>query len=232
MAKQSFMPRNDADKQLWLQNFANKLGTYGTKYVISAAEVTDMQESNTYFTYWLNYTNQYNEYLKKLTGYKNELKDGIVAGATAAVVPTPPVMAAVPTAVAPGVFKRAAAIAGVIKSRTNYTEADGKDLGIEGTEIVPPDLINAKPSIGIRLVQGGKPEVMWAKGDFDGVDIYADRGNGTWVFIATDNYPNYIDNTPLPATGTAAVWKYKAIYKYDDEQVGAYSDVVSITVGS
>jgi hypothetical protein len=34
----------------------------------------------------------------------------------------------------------------------------------------------------------------------------------------------------LPASGTAAVWKYRAIYRYDDIEVGQWSDVVSIKV--
>ena len=32
MSKKPFMPRAEADKVTWLQNFANKLGTYATKY--------------------------------------------------------------------------------------------------------------------------------------------------------------------------------------------------------
>jgi hypothetical protein len=185
-----------------------------------------------FYAYWTNYINQYSEFVRKLTQYRNELREGVPDGATASVMPTPPDLGTAPAAVAPGVFKRAAAIANLIKGRTVYTEADGLDLGIEGSEAAKTDLIAAKPAISVRLVQGGKPEIVWSKGDFDGIDIYVDRGSGAWVFLATDNYPNYTDNSPLPATGTAAVWKYRAIYKYDDEVAGDWSDVVSITVAS
>jgi len=37
---------------------------------------------------------------------------------------------------------------------------------------------------------------------------------------------------PVTAPGTSAVWNYKAIYRFHDEQVGQWSDVVSVTVGS
>lgn len=226
------MPRTEEARLPWLQNFANKIGGYATKYGITATETADMVAAAAYYGYWSNYINQYSEFVKKLPQFRNELRDGIEDGATPSVVPTPPVFGAAPAAVAPGIFKRAASIAAVIKSRTAYTEADGLDLGIEGSEVAKANLVNAKPAISVRLVQGGKPEIVWAKGEFDGIDIYVDRGNGAWLFLATDSFPNYVDNTPLPTTGTAAVWKYKVIYKYDDEPTGEWSDIVSISVGN
>ncbi len=227
MSKQSFMPRTDADKQLWLQNFANKLGSYATKYGIAAADVTNMTNSSAYFSYWLDYQNQFLEFGKKLTGFKNELRSGDGSGA---IVPAAPTMGAAPTAVAPGIFNRASSLASVIKAKTNYTETDGKDLGIEGADTPPQNLNDAKPVISARLVNGGHPEIVWAKGIMDGIDIYSDRGNGQWIFIATDTYPNYIDSAPLPASGISALWQYRAIYRYDDAQVGQWSDTVSIAV--
>lgn len=232
--KKYYLPRGEAEKLGWLKNFANKLGTYATKYNITAAEVTDMQNSALFYDYWFTYTSQYSEYNKKLTQYKYELREGIAAGATASLVPVPPTFAAAPAAVAPGIFVRATSLAGIIKKRVNYTEADGEDLGIEGTEdnisLAQTEAIT-KPTISVRLIQGGKPEVVWTKGNFDGIDIYVDRGNNQFVFLATDSFPNYVDNAPLPTTG-AALWKYKAIYKLGDDPIGQYSDVVSVAVGN
>ena len=231
MSRKYFMPSTYLGKFQWLQNFANKVGNYAAKYGLTAAEVADMVAAALFFAYWTNYTNQYAEYQKKLTQYLAELRDGVPAGATSSVPPIPPVIGVAPPAVDPGIFKRAIAMVGVIKNRRNYTDADGKDLGIEGVDIPATDLINAKPVIVLRLVQGGKPEFVWSKGDFDGIDIWVDRGSGTWVFLATDTYPNYIDMYTLPANGQTALWKYKAIYRYGDDVVGNWSDVVSLAVG-
>ena len=88
----------------------------------------------------------------------------------------------------------------------------------------------AQPTISVRIVNGGYHEIVWTKGDFDGIDIYVNRGNDTWVFLATDTYPNYIDTATLPPSGQSAVWTYKAIYRYDDEQVGQWSNPVSMSV--
>ena len=56
---------------------------------------------------------------------------------------------------------------------------------------------------------------------------WVDRNDGNgFVFLVINTDP-----TPLPAPGTNAVWNYKAIYRLHDEQVGQWSDVVSVTVG-
>jgi len=62
------------------------------------------------------------------------------------------------------------------------------------------------------------------------VEIWADRGDGKgFAFLAVDTVPDYVDTAALPAT--AATWKYKAIYRLNDEQVGQWSAVASIAVG-
>lgn len=229
MAKQYFLPRPDLEKQQWLNNFATKLPTYAVKYNISADEVDDMTDSAAYWSYWLNGKNLTEDYNKKFTQFKNELRDGIPAGASPSVAPAPPILGVAPTAVAPGIFARATAIANVIKSKSNYTIADGQDLGIEGPESgdIPEDI---KPAIKIRLIEGGRPEIVWKKQGMDALEIWVDRGTGTFIFLAIDTVPNYTDTFALPAAGATAIWKYKAIYRLDDTQAGMWSDVVSVTV--
>lgn len=227
--KKTFMPRKEGEKLIWLKNFANKLNKYATKYNITVAEIDDLVASALFYDYWFNYTNQYVEYNKKLTQFKTELRDGIDGQATPSVVPTPPVFAAPPPIVQPGIFTRASSLAVIIKKRTNYTEADGLDLGIEGVEEEARSAEPLKPQISVRLIQGGKPEIVWTKGESDGVEIWVDRGTG-FVFAAIDTYPNYTDNFPLPAAGQSSIWKYKAIYRIDDEPTGNWSDVVSVAV--
>ena len=46
---------------------------------------------------------------------------------------------------------------------------------------------------------------------------------------AGKKYPGYLDTEPLPAT--SAVWKYKGIFRKDDQRVGLWSDVAAIPVG-
>lgn len=229
MSKAYFLPGSDLEKLHWIQNFSTKLSTYATKYNISAAQVTDMQSGSAYFTYWLSYRSMYVDYLSKLTEYKNELIHGVAVGAMPSVQPVPPAIAAAPAVINSGIFKRATSIGNIIKSNSVYTIADGNDLGIEGAEDTT-DVQTMKPVLKVHLIDGGKPEVKWTKKGMDGIEIYVDRGTGTFAFLVLDTYPDYTDTAALPAVGTSAVWSYKAIYHYADGQSGLWSDVVSITV--
>jgi hypothetical protein len=229
MSKKRFMPQSDLEKQQWLQNFASKLPGYQAKYTIADADIKDMQTGSDWFTYWLSYRSQFEEYFRKLTGFKNEIRDGVAAGASPSVIPVVPAMAAPPPAVDPGIFARASALGSILKMKPNYTGADGNDLGIEGADVtVNPQTM--QPAITLRQVAGGHPEVVWQKHGMDGVEIWCDHGTANFTLLAVDTVPNYTDMTALPA-GTAQLWKYKAIYRQTDEQVGLWSDVVSITVG-
>ena len=71
----------------------------------------------------------------------------------------------------------------------------------------------------------------WRKRGMDGLDLWADRGDGKgMVFLAIDTVPAYTNTAALPVPGTGAVWKYKGIYRKADMQVGQWSNVASITV--
>ena len=144
-------------------------------------------------------------------------------------MPVPPVLGVAPPAVAPGIFVRASSIGMRIKKHNLVTEADMQQLGLIGEEQTL-DILNAVPEITVRPVGGGKPEIVWSRGSFDGVEIWVDRGSG-FAFLAIDSHPNYTDTSAMPAPNASAVWKYKAIYILNDERVGNWSAVVSIHVG-
>ena len=67
------------------------------------------------------------------------------------------------------------------------------------------------------------------KQGFPGARLEVDRGNGLWVLLATITSPHYVD-TLTPAPGTAAVWKYRAIYLQGDQPFGQWSDTATIAV--
>ena len=64
----------------------------------------------------------------------------------------------------------------------------------------------------------------------DILEIQVDRGDGKgWAFLTFDTTPNYTDTAPHPAA--PAKWKYRAIYRVADAQVGLWSNTVEIAVG-
>lgn len=81
-------------------------------------------------------------------------------------------------------------------------------------------------------LNGNKVEIGWGWLGYakflDQCEIQVDRGSG-WQVLTFDTTPGYTDTAPHPATLTE--WKYRAIYRVDDEQVGQWSAEVSIAVG-
>ena len=223
MKKSPYMPSDDAGKAAWLANFSSKLPTYQGPLGLTAAEITAVAADNTFFAYAFNAQTQISSYAQQWTTFKNAARDGKAASlGNAPVVPA----TGGATAVAPGIFLRTAALVARIKKQPGYTESIGQALKIIGAEQTV-DLTAMKPALTAKQEAGGVV-VGWTKQEMDAVEILVDRGAG-FVFLAIDTVPDYTDTQSLPA-GQSALWKYKAIYRLNDERVGQWSDVVSVAV--
>lgn len=224
MKKTYYLPADDAGKLAWLTNFAAKLAPYQTALGLTAAEVTAVGADKDFFTYVFNAQAQVSSYAQQWTAYKNAARDGKAASlGTAPVVP----VLAPPATVAPGIFGRLAALVARIKKQPGYTESIGEALQIVGAEQTV-DLATVKPVLQVTTQSGGVL-IAWTKQGLGGIEIHVDRGAG-FVFLTIDSVPDYVD-TQTPVAGQTALWKYKAIYRLNDERVGLWSDVVSVAVG-
>jgi len=223
-----YLPKSETEKLLWIKNFSSKVNNYAAKYAINAAEVTDMVQSAVYLNWVMDCNNLVTETSRKWTKYKNELIKGINAGSAPSTVPVNPTLSAIPAVVAPDIFGRATALVSRIKAHKDYTQADGLDLGIEGAEIVK-DMKNIKPNLAINL-NAGHPEINWKKNTMTSLEVWVDRGTGEYVFMTIATKKLIPDLHPLPTQNTAQLWKYKAIYRYQDTQVGQWSDEISVKV--
>ena len=115
-----------------------------------------------------------------------------------------------------------------IKAHQSYTTAIGQNLGIEISASQKIDLDNAKPVLK-SVMRGGQVNLLWRKGKLGGILIEKDSGVG-FVTLDKDFYPDFIDNSTMPAQGQSAIWNYRAIYLMNDEKVGMWSDIVTVTV--
>lgn len=221
-----FIERQDAAFNLQLKNFAAKINTYATALGITAAQVNSIKADSLYFDYVLNAMITYQTFAHNYTKYKTELRHGHVTNLGG--LPTPPVLGAAPALVAADIETRFRALIQGFSHNANFTAAMAQDLGIEA----PANNFNpatGKPVLTIDFNHGGHPVLHYTRGNFDGVEIWKDTGSG-FVKLERINQTTYTDNSPLPAAGQAAVWRYKIIYLYKDNVVGDYSDAVSITV--
>lgn len=227
MKKKFFIPSSDEGIMIWLANFAAKLSVHSETLGISAETVTSVRNDSAMFTYIVNNTNSFKAGLSQRVSYKLLLKIG-PEGTSAGPVPvynnTEP-----PALVEAGMLNRIRRLAKNIKTNDNYNESIGNDLGIIGSmqEQTTNDL---KPVLKIKNL-AGKPQLVWKKGISDSLEIYVDRGDGkSFVYLANSTKPNFTDTAGIDADSKASEWKYKAIFRIKDEQVGQFSDVISTTV--
>lgn len=222
-----FLKRNNEEFALQLANFSNKIPIYQTMFGITNEEVTSVQKDSAYFSWSLGMSNQVAETKKGWTSYRNIIRYG-VPYLTENPVPEPVEVLPVPGEVLPGIQVRFLNLVNRIKANQNYTEAIGQILGIESSvqnRATPSDV---QPAIKVKT-EGNQVVLQWKKGEFDGIVIEKDSGNG-FVFFDRDINPNFIDPTPLPV-GHSEIWKYQVMYFIKDAKVGDWSNVATITVG-
>lgn len=108
----------------------------------------------------------------------------------------------------------------VISKSAGYDLAIGADLGTVAAAAPALDP-TASPEFDIRETTGGKGEIVWPKGPYDGVRIEINRG-AAGLLTDIDLRPNYTINW-LPATGQAVVIQVRLRYLYKGEDFGNWS---------
>jgi hypothetical protein len=238
MKRQPFYPSRVAEQILWLTNFTNKLAghapTLGLSTPACAAAIADAR--------WLIYVlgswqPAAKAWALACTDAAKEAQVGDGLGLMALPTFTPPPLPAAVgglPAVVPvntGALNRLFTVVQTLKEHAAFTEAIGSDLGLIGSEQTAPDFTTVQPEITATLV-GSTVQLGWGWGGLgrflDQCEIHVDRGSG-YTLLTYDSTPNYTDTAPHPATPTK--WKYKAIYRVDDAQVGLWSAEVSVVVG-
>ena len=223
----NYLETNDEKFAIQIGNFGSKLGDYQTLFGLADNEVTGAQEDAAYFQWIVSNVEKVDTYKRNWTSFKTIAKKG-ATNITNNTVPNTAVLDTMPRAVAPGIQFRFTTLVNRVKAHQNYTAGIGQNLGIEFSSTQKLDLDAAQPTLKI-VIRAGKVNLDWKKGKFDGIVIEKDSGSG-FVMLDKDLHPNFIDNSPLPAQGESAIWKYRAMYLFSDEQVGLWSDVVTATV--
>ncbi|MCX6187856.1 MAG: hypothetical protein NTU43_12855, partial [Bacteroidetes bacterium] len=136
--------------------------------------------------------------------------------------PVAPAIEAMPALVKPGIQARFAQKANKAKAAAGATDTILKALGIfsqSSSTTNPADSPDLKVSI-----HAGYPELSFHLYGYQAVNIYKDG-----KLCKTAHSSPYKDKD-LPAAGTTALVKYKAIYLDHDEETGTMSPEVSIAV--
>jgi hypothetical protein len=228
MPNTTSIPSDDANKSVFLQQLSTQLPSYATTLELSSNEVTKVAAASAWFDYLLSSQEVAQNYSHAIFSLKRILRDG--PANTDIALPVLPILPPAPTSTpVSGIFGFVGPLITRIKKHPNYTEAIGKNLGIIAASKPAVDITSLQPILSVDI-QGGHPVLSWKSNGTDALEIEVDHGTGVFVLLTIRMSSGYQDNTPLPASGSACVWKYRAIYHINDKQVGHWSQVLEVSV--
>lgn len=115
-----------------------------------------------------------------------------------------------------------------IKARSNYTQGQGENLGIEGSQNTY-DLTTSNPDLNGVDQTGGNVTLGFTKYTSEGINIYCQRENDTdWMLLGRATISPFQDNRPLLQVGKPELRRYTAVYMLKDKEIGKYSDDIVI----
>ena len=231
MKRQDYFPIRLGDQIVWLRNIKTTLPGHATTLGLDPAVVTarllDVDNAIHGLEAYRGALSAFNE-----AGYQrieDALYNPAVGGNIVWLDFTMPDEA--PATVAYGCIKRLFDfIADDIKTAAAYDTTIGLSLRVEGSIKPAPDAGTTVPEFDLRATSGGKLEVAWTKGDFDGVKLQFDLGTAG-MQNDMDLRPNYTLNW-LPPAGTAVKIKVRLCYIYKGEDFGNWSDWKTWTLAS
>jgi len=225
----SWIPRTEADRLIWLQNYALKLNVHVGTAGITAGDVTTTNNQRDTFEWIINRSDQINTVRQDLNEWKRIFADGPIGTPlgdppVAPLYPLPPPLFT-PTA---GMFDQVVALAERIRNTAGYTTAIGEDLGI-----VPPAPgapVLGDPTFTALALPNSEVRLNWVKGSSDGVIVESQRAaETTWTSLGTDRFSPFVDGRAPLLPGQPEVRRYRIRYLDGDDPIGNYSATVSVT---
>lgn len=232
MKRQNYYPTRQADQAVWLENFRLKLALHASALNLPPQRVTEAIADARWLVYlfssWLEAVRTHG---KAATNALEWAQTG--EGTLNLPSFTAPALPDGVTARPAGALRRLFDLVAEIKENNTCTEPMRIDFGIVGSAEVAPDLATIRPEITATVTAAGV-QLGWGwqgLGKYlDQCEIQVDRSDGKgWTVLTFDTTPGYLDTTPYPAALTK--WKYRAIYRVDDNQAGQWSGETSVSVG-
>jgi hypothetical protein len=223
----TWLPDREPERLIWIQNAVLKLGVWTGTAGIVAADVTLATGVRDSYQWLLNRSEQINTVKQDLTEYKRIFSNGPIGTPLGAFPAAPTYPAApifVPTA---GMWDQIVAMMERIRNTVGFTTAIGEDLGI-----MPPvgGVPLGDPVLELIALPNSEVRGNWAKRTADALQYESQRGNETeWTVLGRDNNPPFMDGRAPLVAGQPEVRRYRGRYVVNDELVGNYSAVASVT---
>lgn len=223
MAKRDYLTMPEPELPGWFNNFSTNLPTYIETLGLTQAELDAVALDAATVAFVVNGVVAVRGYSGAWTDFKDAMLKGEDGSDTIPALPN----LSVEQLPAVDILKRTRELVNRIKAHSNYTVSIGQALGIIGPEESEPE---AKPTGKAKALPNYEVEITFVKRGFDGVDIESQRGDETaWTYLAFDGSSPYIDRRPPSTAGQPEVRRYRMRYRKNDEPVGEYSDVLTVT---
>ena len=202
---------------------ANVIDKFGLDKKKIAQSTADWQ----YIGWSIEAKTAYSSYSKSWTKFGEHLVLDADNG-VAVITPTLPVLPAMPAPVPPGIRARFISLAEDIANNSLCTNDILVNLGIAPVQAPVNTQLQPEPKL---KTEAGHPLISYKKRNQEGAQIYKDSSDGKgFVRFDKATTSKYIDESPLPPSGTAVVWTYKLIFIKGNKEIGNFSNPVSISV--
>ena len=222
----SFIESNDILFGAQLRNFYNKLLIYAISLGFIVRELDALKKDCDAWDYCMKVNTSIQMFAQDYTKFKLLLRKGN-KNEFINEFPKVPEFSVAPSIVVANIQLRFRQAAGKAKNSANYTKSIGTELGIESHHS-PFDPKLGKPVLKIKM-NVGRPILSYIKKEYNGLVIYKDTGDG-YTVLGTAFKSKFNDPSALPEPNTSAIWKYKAIYVWDGNETGHWSDEITIVV--
>ena len=232
MAKIDLVKKSELLFARQMQMFKEYIGPHAAALGLTPAQVAAQAADADYYQHVVLNHNIVQTVARTWTNLKKSLRRGKASAEVddlpALVLPAPP------PAVGPGVERRFRALVRQVKISPNYTPTIGHEVGIEASDPAAPDSITIQPRL-TATINGNQVELGWDwqgyRAFLDLCELQVNRNDGRGFVPLTHSVKTGCrDTTPFPAAPVP--WQYRAIYHADGKQVGAWSQIVSVTVGA
>ena len=230
MAKSDLMKKSELLFAEQMLSFKNNIGPHAASLGLTPAQVAQQAADADYYYYVVTSHYIVQNHSRAWTVLKKSLRGG-KKSAVANEMPPLELPTPVP-AVAHGLERRFRRLVRLIKLNVNYTPTIGHELGIEAADHAAPDYSAIQPKITAQII-GDRVEIGWNwqghRAFLDLCELEVDRGDDKGFGpLVSSTKPGSVDKTPFPAKTTR--WRYRAIYRVGDGQVGKWSNIASVTV--
>jgi len=222
---QDWYPKTQAALIPWHDNFSTQAAINGTTLGLTAPQVTQIAADAANVLTMLNGLEAANTYRQALTEYKNLLFSAPADTPTEPVPTAPTTLDFGEEDVVLGIEARTREYAALIKASVAYTLDDGELYGIVGAAPAPP----GTPTVEAFALTASEVRLRIGKLGYSVLAVDSRRGGGSWEQIGVSMTDEFIDERAPLEAGEPELREYRVQGMEDNDRVGSYSEVSTVS---